>query len=91
MTINSLVDKYCETIDEFYCIACKCFGIESKNEFIKLRLTSQSHNFEYEEKKCNIFFHGRGCKIQVENSEIDWDFGYDDFLYGLNPYHIKFF
>lgn len=91
MEFNNLIDRYCSTVNEFFDIVCSGVGVTSKEEFIKLRLESQVHEFNYENKKIIILFHGRGCKIQINESEIDWDFGYNSLLYGINPYNLKKF
>jgi hypothetical protein len=40
------------------------------------------------ERQISYEFHGSGCRVSLPSGEVDWDFGYDGRLDGLNPWFL---
>jgi hypothetical protein len=40
------------------------------------------------ERQIPYQFHGSGCRVGLPSGEVDWDFGYDGRLDGLNPWFL---
>jgi len=40
------------------------------------------------EKTIEYYFHGSGCRVALPSGPVDWDFGYDGRLDGLDPWFL---
>ena len=49
------------------------------------------HGFLDLESRVAYYFHGSGCRVSLPSGDVDWDFGHDGRLDGLDPWFLWVF
>jgi hypothetical protein len=85
--LKSIIKEYFDKVEEACQIIYKGLKINSKDELIELRISKPSYEFELNGKN-QFYFHGRGCHFKNDYFDIDWDFGFDNKLSGIDPWKL---
>ena len=87
-----LIEKYDRKVKEVIHQMCVDFNVKSKEDFIEKKSKYINGELTINSSRTYIF-HGRGCRVYDENQNeiVEWDFGYNNLWYGIDPFFLSRF
>lgn len=85
-----LIEKYDAKVREVIYQMCIDFDAKNKADFLEKKSRYLMGDLRMNSDRTYIF-HGRGCRVYDENQNemVEWDFGYNDYWYGLDPLFLS--
>lgn len=85
-----LIEKYDTKVREVIYQMCIDFDAKNKADFLEKKSRYLIGDLRINSDRTYIF-HGRGCRVYDENQNemVEWDFGYNDYWYGLDPLFLS--
>ena len=90
--IIGFAKEYLDTVNAICLTIIKQKGLNTFYDLKRLRVNEPAGEFTLDEiHQLKYTFHGRGCRVESQTLNIDWDFGYDDVLCGLDPWKLAYY
>jgi len=90
--IIAFAKEYLDTVNAVCLAIIKQKGLNTIYDLKRLRVNEPTGEFTINEiYQLKYTFHGRGCRVESPTLNIDWDFGFDDVLCGLDPWKLAYF
>jgi len=84
--------EYLDTVNAICLAIIKQKELSSFYELKRLRVSEPAGELTLNEIcQLKYTFHGRGCRVESQTLNMDWDFGYDDVLCGLDPWKLAYY